>query len=1000
MKRDFIENDSMHFLHQILSLERCNMALLSVKAILDCSLTQSIFKFEGNDLTFKDSSNTFIHNPTGLLLLLMCWKSLKKQKLADQARSDLDCNNCLEVAIKSFCLLLKDDHHYSGHNLDIFKQLHIPRTLVYSLLSEDAESRTRMDRIQDFIGQIFGAIVGSPPERQVIVDMTSALLLLHDHKLAFVPHSKASFPFHLQTNVPSEDEPARIEASAPGEDPHTILEHPEPWGEEVGDAKPQAESSSGRRCNRLISSLLTTLQGALQNMADRQVEEILTEVVHPQVVVVLCNNEDGEVREKCVRVLWQFVKRSAVLKKKKDFHFADVFSLLANSLHCYTNVTEGLVNACLSIVHDGDFQLQDHVEIPNHSSVSIRASGLVLLLALLPSSIDNVALAHNLIIHLHELCSKVPGVLGHLWSWGLPEILCKTIAKLTQGEKCVTDVVGQDSRDILFQDLHNFLRLIALRHSLAHGAENFSKLSELIQLLISCCHPNQWSSTWIAVPRPVSFSSATCVVFEEALSDIRARLMQLDHPLDTNDGRVVSDIYGSLFYFPVEEVTDLLLSRNQHAGMSISSSESNSASGNASFLRSWDKTFKEASRSELCQRMVLLAEMATDFVVNSGDDFDDEATDSLAATLLSSFFPELRLTCGDTSRKRRIVFADQGKLRKWLLSLVNHALSPSFPIEKRMRVLRTVGQQFHTPSMLVCLFKNAPGLLQAFRTYLREIVMFQLEQLSSGDRELCLVTLSALKGVVEETNADENGTDTINFHLGKLKVKRDQMKRDYVTSSTQSVTESNFRKAHQELLISRVSKSALDVTHDIVLRLQSQERKRFIYFLRTQFATSVKTRERWQHLIEALTHERAIWHFPAKWPTTFALAEIESQFRTRIRMERRRLNLEQKRFLHKDQSPERNVHPPRPFECLLKENSSRMNGVIIEQLASNDKIRLIEKARLIVPEEEIEGELLLSDSILSFVPTDKQDGSSVQDTLSWEVHEILEIHKRRSVVER
>ena len=48
-------------------------------------------------------------------------------------------------------------------------------------------------------------------------------------------------------------------------------------------------------------------------------------------------------------------------------------------------------------------------EIPSHVQISIQPPGLVPLLALLPNSLDDVALAHALILHVHELCAKVSG---------------------------------------------------------------------------------------------------------------------------------------------------------------------------------------------------------------------------------------------------------------------------------------------------------------------------------------------------------------------------------------------------------------------------------------------------------------------------------------------------------------------------------------------------------------------------------------------------------------
>ena len=69
-----------------------------------------------------------------------------------------------------------------------------------------------------------------------------------------------------------------------------------------------------------------------------------------------------------------------------------------------------MVNEVLSLIHNRNgLVLYEVPEIPSHVQISIRAPGLVPLLALLPNSLDDIALAHSLILHVHELCAKVSG---------------------------------------------------------------------------------------------------------------------------------------------------------------------------------------------------------------------------------------------------------------------------------------------------------------------------------------------------------------------------------------------------------------------------------------------------------------------------------------------------------------------------------------------------------------------------------------------------------------
>ena len=165
------------------------------------------------------------------------------------------------------------------------------------------------------------------------------------------------------------------------------------------------------------------------------------------------------------------------------------------------------MNEVLSLVHNRNgLVLYEVPEIPSHVQINIRAPGMVPLLALLPNSLDDIALAHSLILHVHELCAKVsgeyytddqnvrriilhrnvllPGLLRNYSSVGLFEALCKTLSVLAHLQNQTTDVCGHDSREILFQDLYDFFRLIGLRFVTAHGPENWKTVDDFLHLLL------------------------------------------------------------------------------------------------------------------------------------------------------------------------------------------------------------------------------------------------------------------------------------------------------------------------------------------------------------------------------------------------------------------------------------------------------------------------------------------------------------------------------------
>lgn len=156
-------------------------------------------------------------------------------------------------------------------------------------------------------------------------------------------------------------------------------------------------------------------------------------------------------------------------------------------------------------------------------------------------------------------------------SIGLFESLCKTLRSLSLVENRWTDVAGHDSREILFSDLHDFFRLIALRFVTTNGTENFRTVEEFLLLMLHMLW-NEQDLAEVCTKSPerngsdkkhknviTAFRRAVCVIVEEALTDVEARMSQIEAASGVAVGRRSSDydVYsGNLF--PLEEVTDLV----------------------------------------------------------------------------------------------------------------------------------------------------------------------------------------------------------------------------------------------------------------------------------------------------------------------------------------------------------------------------------------------------------------------------------------------------------
>lgn len=58
---------------------------------------------------------------------------------------------------------------------------------------------------------------------------------------------------------------------------------------------------------------------------------------------------------------------------------------------------------------------------------------------------------------------------------------------------------------------------------------------------------------------------------------------------------------------------------------------------------------------------------------------------------------------------------------------------------------------------------------------------------------------------------------------------------------------------------------AMTATRSVV-EAQNSERKVFMEHIKSTFNENVQLRMKWQHLIQLLTHERAVWFFPESYP--------------------------------------------------------------------------------------------------------------------------------------
>ncbi len=121
----------------------------------------------------------------------------------------------------------------------------------------------------------------------------------------------------------------------------------------------------------------------------------------------------------------------------------------------------------------------------------------------------------------------------------------------------------------------------------------------------------------------------------------------------------------------------------------------------------------------------------------------------------------------------------------------------------------------------------------------------------------------------------------------------------------------------------KVTSKAVEVTK-VAMKAQDDERKKFMVNIRDTLSEKVRARQLWHDVIERLTHERGLWHFPDSYPFNWRLDEMEGAQRMRIRTERSFSDINDRHY-RKNCRPKTRKTANMPFAYLLQAPSG-MSG--------------------------------------------------------------------------
>ncbi|KAJ6218130.1 hypothetical protein RDWZM_009287 [Blomia tropicalis] len=187
--------------------------------------------------------------------------------------------------------------------------------------------------------------------------------------------------------------------------------------------------------------------------------------------------------------------------------------------------------------------------------------------------------------------------------------------------------------------------------------------------------------------------------------------------------------------------------------------------------------------------------------------------------------------------------------------------------------------------------------------------------------------------------------------------------------------------ANMILVHGQVSESVAQL-NDKIITAQHQEKKLYIEHLRNESLNQQKIREYLFQLINESLHEKSVWYIPEYYPQSWSLSPFESRNRVRKKLERNFLEIDSRYLLPKNV---KQLNSKSLFANLLGSNHSNLFNYqsISNNVSSNSTLLYTTSARVILFDEEIEGEILLKNQSIQFFSTAKSEQVDLSKCVSF-----------------
>ncbi|KAJ8731033.1 hypothetical protein PYW08_002446 [Mythimna loreyi] len=692
--------------------------------------------------------------------------------------------------------------------------------------------------------------------------------------------------------------------------------------------------------------LLLLLRHALALLPDHAHQQAISGAVCAENLVVLSNQRHARARAAAVRALAALTRRATADMARK-LHQQHYYIHLANQISLYEGSWE-LASACAALLTKCDVPLEDQLD--DDIWVDVTEESLHRsppLLALLPCCLADVPLAHNITLLARRIIDKAS--LKVLSEISLVETVVRSIRAV--GQMADSTFEG---RELLLEDLHELLNRVAVKAlSAQHSMQTISELHHML--------------TYIEVSGDARVARAAR---DAQLSLYNAQLDHLEDKLHSS-----YNAHTKQNYF-----TTVLSSAVSLGGDGSSRSE----------------------RGELAARHLSTVVRAVNFLLTHSPREPLHADAQLLERLLSTL---LLAVSGSNASRPKWWVSSSADWASPLQELFWWAAAPAAGTRAfQPALLRTL---YHAPApVLHVLTPTDPAQLRKLAVYLLTILkhIHGTAECGTPPVELPITDWARAWAVGTQAGLSERVPHDALAPEAAALLRQDEERWARTASRTRSVIAKVVWS--KDGLASKVTESAMTVTRGVV-DVQNSQRKAFMEHLRRAHARHAAAAQAWQRLIDTYTHEQAVWHSARSYPRSWQLDATEGPGRVRVRLRRAHLHIPDK-FLkpqHRHKAELKTLGPP--LRSVVGGWWALRSG-LVARLQLHETVSYMARATCVTVAAELDGELLLTDKCIHFVPDDAPpelparkdrlyipEVQAAPQAQSWALQDVLQVATRR-----